>query len=170
MLIKKYIDETTIKILVDWAEMLYQPRSEVLFIPASEYRNRKTIFDIPQEVYETRDRIISQFKLEEFRNTNDIFFNALRNGQMVRKHKHLPHEGGKDLRFNIMLQKSQSGGTPVCEEITYHLDEGDLWVFNGNENHETDVVGGTITRYIISYGFIVPETLVRKLLKQPIFL
>ncbi|MEI8270434.1 MAG: hypothetical protein WCG45_03620, partial [bacterium] len=152
MLIQNYINEDTAKKLVDWIDPIYTPKSEVLFIPCTKYRNRKTVFDIPIEIYDIKNQIVSQFELEKFEETCDIFFNRLNKGQTVHKHVHIQHELGVDLRFNIMLQKSQVGGRPTCDSVSYDVNNGDLWIFNGNKNHETDLVEGEINRYIISYG------------------
>lgn len=163
MIIKNYISEEIVKILLDYSIFLYEPKNEVVFIPSSQYRRRKTIFDIPKEIYEIKNKLIKDFNIESDE-TSDIFFNVLKKNQRVERHAHKKHERGDDLRFNIMLQNSEKGGIPKCEEKYYYPKKGDLWIFNGCKDHETDVVQGEKTRYIISYGFIVPEITANKIL------
>ena len=163
MLVQNYLTPEHIQIMLSYACEIYNPKSEVLFLPASDYRKRPTIFQVPDVIYDTMHRIIKDFGLQDYKDTVDIFFNRLFEKQSVARHIHIQHDKGDDLRFNIMLQKSDCGGVPICDGKTYYLENGDMWIFNGNKNHETDIVRGK-DRYIISYGFIVKKQKVDELL------
>jgi hypothetical protein len=165
MLVRNYIAVEHIEIMLSYAREVYNPKSEVLFLPASAYRKRPTIFKVPDVIYDTMNRIIKDFDLQDYKNTVDIFFNRLFEKQSVARHIHIQHDNGDDLRFNIMLQRSDYGGVPTCDGKTYNLKNGDMWIFNGNRDHETDVVGGK-DRYVISYGFIVKKQKVDELLNS----
>lgn len=171
MIIRNYINKKDLKILLNYAIELYKPKSEVVFIPSSQYRKRETIFNIPNEIYKIKNKIIKNFEIENYQHTADIFFNALFKNQKVSKHAHKKHENKHDLRFNIMLQNSDSGGVPECDGLRYYPKNGDMWIFNGCRDHETDLILGETVRYIISYGFIVEENIIDNIIKRkPIYL
>lgn len=166
MIVKNYINKTTLETVLQYAIDLYKPKNEVVFIPTTKYRKRETILNIPQEIFNIKEKIISEFTLNNYSDTLDIFFNVLAQNQKVSKHSHKKHEDKHDLRFNIMLQKSEFGGVPECDGVKLYLQNGDMWIFDGCKDHETDLVRGKTTRYVISYGFIVEEKIIKNILSK----
>lgn len=186
MLVKDYLDKNVLEKILEYAVFLYSSKSEVMFLPhepyqdkvapsvieeclqpsSISYRRRKTVHRVPFEIYEIKNRIIEEFNLHEVKYTADIFFNHLKQKQKVAIHAHAKHKLGTDLRFNIMIKNSTKGGNPfvefngVLKEI--EINNGDLWIFNGCKNHGTKEVEDD--RYILSYGFIVEDSIANKII------
>ena len=186
MLVKGYLDKNIIEKILEYAIFLYSPKQEVMFLPhepyqdkvapstieqclkpsSISYRRRKTVHRVPFEIYEIKNRIIKEFNLHEVEYTVDIFFNHLKKGQKVAIHSHAKHRLGTDLRFNIMIKNSTTGGNPFVktnELKEIEVDDGDLWIFDGCKDHGTKQVSDD--RYILSYGFIVEDHIANEIIK-----
>lgn len=172
---KNYLRKKELETILEYAVFLYSEKKEIMFLPSSpdyeaekdkskieevlspkglEYRNKKTIHRVPNEIYLLKNKIIKDFDLSEYKATVDIFFNRLLSGESLPSHSHAKHPMGVDLRFNLMIKKCGLSGNPIVKGKTIEVEDGDLWVFNGCEEHGTEVSQGD--RYILSYGFIVP--------------
>jgi hypothetical protein len=91
----------------------------------------------------------------------DVFMSLHKEGGCVMKHKHFPREGFCDLRFNIFINKT-IGGDIVVKNKKAIVENGDLVIFSGNEEHfSTKVESGD--RIILSYGFFVKQKYADKL-------
>jgi hypothetical protein len=70
------------------------------------------------------------------------------------------------VRCNLMIKKPPIGGNPILDGEEVHVDEGDLWLCLASlERHSSTPISGG-ERIIFSFGALVSEDQVFKLLKQ----
>jgi len=88
-------------------------------------------------------------------------------GAFVPKHQDNAPDGYVHTRCNLMIKKPMCGGNPVIDGEILDVDVGDLWLCLASlENHGTTPIQGG-ERIIFSFGALVSEDQVFKLLSIP---
>lgn len=88
-------------------------------------------------------------------------------GAFTHHHTDPAPPGFVHVRCNVMLRKPQQGGNPIIDGETFEVSEGDLWlVLASLEVHGSEPVYGT-RRIIKSFGGLVPQASINKIIIQP---
>lgn len=65
-------------------------------------------------------------------------------------------ESGEHHRFNLVIQKPESGGTPIYAGKELDWENGDLLCYRPDRNlHGSKVVKGSIDRIVMSCGWVI---------------
>ena len=107
----------------------------------------------------------NEFGIENKLNNNYESINGVYWGDFLLEFKEghylIPHNdlvNPKEFRFNVLLQKSQKGGTYKFNGNEFLMDECDMVVFSPYHNlHQTDKIIGSKSRVILSLSFIQTE-------------
>lgn len=117
--------------------------------------------DLTEYLIEIEKYIFSHFNISKGDLKPETMYGCLisysENNHEVGKHRdEEPHEGYIHTRFNFLISKSKEGGNPIINDITYEVNENQLWVcFAGRDEHTTTTVKGDTPRVLLSYGYFL---------------
>jgi hypothetical protein len=136
------------------------------------------------ELFELEKQVVKSYGLDvndiQKCTDNGIFLSYSEKGHIVRSHKDRPltwySENKRDfkdiinkrdietIRFNILLQKPESGGDPIINEDKIMVDELETWVCPASRYyHTTTEVKGDKPRIMISFGYYLNSKQINKI-------
>jgi len=168
--IPNFISKEERKQLIDWMDKAIEDNIMVAGLSRGKlgYSKRKTtrIYDgrpnYPEVAYKIQKRLIDKFEW-----TNKCFIEPMpkKDGMLAvitypggdtYKHRD-PKMVGSAVRFNIILQKPESGGELYVEGENFDSEEGELHCYNVTEQtHWVTEVEGSKPRYLWIFGMSVP--------------
>jgi hypothetical protein len=127
--------------------------------------NRKVdkLFNYPKISYKIQKRIIDNFELERFNKANigkDGIVTGIgfENDYIYEHVDPFWYPQTHTIHFNIITQKSQSGGITIIENNEYEVDNGDILIYNVSQHkHRVSKVIGKIPRILWVFGFCVDD-------------
>jgi len=125
--------------------------------------------DFPQVAYDTQKRLLDTFEWTDNCRIEPICNGNKESGMIViatfpggDTHKHRDSKvilGRSATRFNIILQKPESGGELYVEGENFACDERELHCYNVTDNtHWVTEVQGDKPRYIWIFGMSIPQS------------
>lgn len=122
-------------------------------------RNRDWLFDYPSVVYDLQKRICDDFCVENEPvapiGKNGIVTGIGFKNDYIKEHTDpIWIENTETVHFNLISQKSNTGGVTIIEDNSYDIDEGDLLVINVSKHkHKVSKTFGNIPRILYVFGF-----------------
>lgn len=112
----------------------------------------------PSVIWDIKEQVVAQYKLhnEAQEPVYKDFCGYITEGGQVHKHRDNNQKGLIHTRFNVLVQKPQSGGIPVINDVELEVAEGDIWVCRaGLDYHSSTQVIGNKARIVLSFGFLL---------------
>lgn len=156
MLVKSFIDNHTVKVLINWIDTqniyLHESIGNVGFYSLlGELNNHpKIINEIRTKCQNLVKGVYQEPIIKDF--VNEVFIDGF-----VHRHTDPTVKGYKHLRCNIMLQKPTTGGQIIFNGKAIELEVGDMYVVDTSILHSVSEVKGNNTYKTIVFGFLCNE-------------
>jgi predicted 2-oxoglutarate/Fe(II)-dependent dioxygenase YbiX len=143
-----------------------EARTETGTTSARLTNSHKKDSQYPIEIYNIRQRLISDYKLQNAAlldyATDGIVVSLIYDGGDVFRHKDtfLLNEGQADtavLRCNLLVEAAETGGNVIVDGVVYPLNAGDVIMYPATDyNHEVTTCHGATPRILVMFGFLLP--------------
>lgn len=143
--------------IIEWANQNYHN-----FKPngySRQYNCLNYFDDIPQCVWDIKDRIIKKENLYEYQQEPIFrdFISYIQEGGKIQPHIDSNVDGYVHTRFNVFIQLPIKGGLPIYNNKIIQVNELEyIKCFSGLYKHHCQKVESDKPRIILSYGFLIP--------------